>query len=160
MYDKEFVEYIFKSISKDKGIRASLRKADSENLEWKAWSVIYPALGNLNSRYRSTYALIASFIAKSKMEKDGDQSLGEAIRFADGKTDEGVSSRILKLVSVSDSEELASVLRRLVPYLLNKDINLCFESVLSDMRLFEKEEFRQNIKAKWMTGYLKKTEEE
>lgn len=160
MDNREFVDYIFKLISRDKGIRAALRRADTDNLEWKAWSVIYPALGNLNSQMRPAYSLIASSIAKSKFDKDGDMRLGESIRFADKDEAEKVSTRMERLLAVTDFEELIMVMKRILPYLINRGANVCFELLLRDIKMFSNDEYRQNVRARWMNDYLRKQEVE
>ncbi len=160
MTNKEFVDYVFRCVERDKGARASLRKADSESQEWKAWSIIYPAIENLEAYSRPIYSMIASAIAKSRMEKDGTIKLGEAVRVADGVENGETSKRMLRLLSVSDSEELLMVMRRLLPYLISKGIDICFTSLLSDLKAFEYGERKQEVKARWMNDYLRRKEDD
>lgn len=151
---KEFVEYIYKRISADKGIRAILRRADNPSFEWRSWGLLHDAgIDIINEHTRRAYVIIVSAIAKSKTDHNGAVSLGQAFRkiSSDARSSE-FSLRFRRLLSADSMDELLDILRPALSHILSEGIQLDFAELLNDLISLKFNKYR--IKLKWANEYL------
>ena len=159
----EFVDYLFKICSRDKGFRADLRRADNPAFEWRIWPVINRFAGSLESDdIRKAYAIIGSAIGKSGQSRNGNIGIGKAFRFISkgdaGKFPKGDAGkfppRFMRLLSSNDLSDLLMVLRPVLSYISSEDIALDYKGLLKSILGFRYEESRNRIKACWAADYL------
>lgn len=155
MKSSDFVEYIFRIISNDKGVRALLRRADNETYEWRSWPLIYPMMKDLdNDIKRRSYLLVAAAIAKSGLSHDGNISLGRAFRLLPDGSDREFSPRFMRVLSAEAPGELLDILRPALTFMAGNGISLNYSSVLDDLVSFSFPGRRQNVKTRWAMQFL------
>lgn len=152
MRSKEFVDYLFSLLGKDKGLRACFKRADNEAYEWKTWQVLRRFVNLEHDDERRAFALIGACIAKSKQEANGSVGLGRACRIAAGNEDDDFSPRFMRLLSAESADELLVVLRPSLAYLVSKCGNLDFAGILDDILAFKWK--REKIRVCWAKDYL------
>ena len=158
-----FVDYVFKLIAEDKGIRADLRRADNPSFEWKVWPVIQQFIKDdigIKGKRRA-YALVAAAIAKSGMNENGNIGLGRAFHILEeekGAVDpDNFPSRMARLLSCDSQEELEDVMRPVLSLMLSKGLRLDFKSLLDDLVYFNLR--KDEVRIGWAKDYIGSTEE-
>ena len=153
----EYVDYLFRRCSEDKGFRADLRRADNPSFEWRVWPVIMSFAGKLDSdMVRRSYALIGSAIGKSRQASNGEIRIGKAFRvISKGKSEnKQFPPRLIRFLSCDDLLDLIAILRPTLSYMISEGIALDFKCLLKDLLAFRYEENRDRIKAAWAADYL------
>lgn len=155
-----FVADIFKRKQSDTAFSAALKRADNENLEWKAWEYLYKYIPDLNNEVkRKSFSLIAASIAKSSMTENGTIRLGRAMKLVSGTTnDTEYSPRFMRLLSCESLDELIDILRQTLSLVRSKGISFDYVSLLYDLLGFSNPEKQNDIKAHWAMDFLKKVE--
>lgn len=160
--EKNFVELIFKKTNMDKGFKATMKQVDNEAFEWKFWYVLNSFVCRLENRdIRKAFAVIGSSIAKSTQICNGSVGLGRAIAMTLRDSSEKVyPPRLMKLLSIDDSEELLDFLRPTLSFLSSKGIQLDYSSVLSDVIAYiGDEDKREAVKVHWVSDFLSNGQE-
>lgn len=110
-----FVQYTLNRIGKDKGLAASLRKADNPSTEHLCWSFL--AGFNIPLDFeakRLPYSTVAAAIARDKASANGKLTLGRALAmsYPDGHESKPAQARLRRLLSCDNINELCSILRQ------------------------------------------------
>lgn len=157
-YSESFVSYIVDVCKRDKGIRADLRRADSDALEWKAWQYIHVFLEDLekDEKKRNILVLIASSIASDTNPQNGNKKFGQAIRliYPPPKEYKQFPLRFARILSCDDIEELLLSMRPMIRLIASKGIKLDFAALMDDLLWFLQKEKQSDVKARWMQQYL------
>ncbi len=155
---EHFVNYIVDVCKRDKGIRADLRRADSNALQWKSWQYIHAFLEDLEKeeKKRNILVFIASSIAVDTNPQNGNKKLGQAIRliYPPSKKDKEIPPRFARILSCDDIDELLLSIRPMIRMIASKGIQLDFVALMDDFVWFLQKEKQPSIKAKWMQQYL------
>jgi CRISPR type I-E-associated protein CasB/Cse2 len=159
--EKDFVAYILNICAKDKRPSAMLRRAESLEQSHLSWEYLIRVGINIeNDKYRLSHSFIASAIAKAKITKDGDKGLGETLFIAEKGNLEN-NTRLRRLISCSDLNEVIVVLRHVLSFINSKELNcLCYSDLLKDLLDFPigndySSEYLERVKARWARGYFK-----
>ena len=158
-----FVDYVFERISKDKGFRADLRRADNKAYEANIWPVLNRFIGNLDdSSLRMAYAMVGAAIGKSGYKANGTVGLGRAFWMISGKeSGDDFSPRFMRILSSDNIDDLLQILRPSLSFILSAGINLDFKRLLSDLISYRYgDESRDRIRASWASDYLRREEAE
>lgn len=162
MNPNEAVAYVFSLIKRDNGIAATLRRCDSEALQYYAWPYLEKIMGDDFKRgdKRRIYTLVVSVLARSSQTENGDIPLGKAFALINENPSEVYSSRFLRVISAENSLELCEILRPCMTYFISKGIKLDFISLLWDLLTFSSNENMEKTKAKWARQYFHGSKEE
>lgn len=149
--DQRIVEAILARCVADKGAAARLRRADNPATEYQSWEVL-GALGiDLEKDYqRLPYVTVAAAIAKSKVDANGQLTLGRAIAgcYEDGRESSQAKARLRRLLACDELVEACRILRPILTLINSKGGQpLDFVRLLGQLRSFP---FRgQAVKAQW-----------
>ena len=115
--EARFVEGVVGQCQLDKGLAARLRRADNPVTEYQSWE--YLAGFGINLEYaaeRLPFVTVAAYIAKAKLEANGNQSLGRGIAacYEDGNQSDQAKARLRRLLACDDLNELCRILRPLL----------------------------------------------
>jgi CRISPR system Cascade subunit CasB len=151
---RSFVERVMKRCGSDKGLAARLRRADNPALENQSWEFLIGCEINVKDKTECLpFALIASAIAKAKIEKNGILTLGQALAkcYEDGNKNEGAKARLRRLLAADGLEELCRLLRPVFALILSRVAQpLDYAGILRQVWLFAKDdEGARNVKAGW-----------
>lgn len=153
MRSEDYVDYLFSKFAMDKKIRADFKRADEDSYEWKVWPVINQFTNLEWSDSRRTFAFVGAAMAKSKQTTNGNEGLGAAFRRIAGVVGaEDFSPRFMRLLSVSDLNELFLVLRPMMPHLLAESNGFDFKRLIRDLLHFKSNSDR--IRTMWASEYL------
>ncbi|MBF9014136.1 MULTISPECIES: type I-E CRISPR-associated protein Cse2/CasB [unclassified Oceanispirochaeta] len=153
-----FVGYVLETIQnqKNKSFGAKLKKADNENTEYQSWEILSRWVDLENDRERKSYALIAASLAKHKSGKDGPLGLGRALAIAfdvrNGPSDDERGpghSRLRRLLTCKDSQELILVLRSNLRLLQSRETPFSHARLLDEILSFDIDWKRDKIRASW-----------
>lgn len=140
--EQQFVNFIIERCKQDKGFAARLRRADNPATEYQSWEIIGPWVDLDNSYQRLPYATIGAAIAKSKVENNGQLSLGKAIAMAyaeKGATQysDQAKARLRRLLACNDIAEVCRVIRPVLTLVRSK-VNepLDYSKLLTELRFF------------------------
>jgi len=156
-----FVDYIIKRCNADNGLRAALKRADNPNTEYQSWEVL--AGFHINLEYenqRLPYATIGAAIARSKVEKNGTDKIGQAVArcYEDGNTSDQAKAKLRRLLACDSVPETCRILRPLFSLIESKGNSvLDYASLLDDLLRFDHEEAQNRIKARWAQGFYSKS---
>lgn len=160
-----FVDYIINRCQADNGIRASLKRADNPATEYQSWEVLAGFNVDLdNENKRLPYATIAAAIARTKTEKNGAATIGQAIARcyedgnAKGNESDQAKAKLRRLLACDSVPETCRILRPLLKLIESKgNTALNYASLLDDLLWFGREESQQRIKARWAQDFYGKS---
>lgn len=151
-YEK-FVSYIIELCNRDKKATSDLRRSINSNLSYKGWEYLVKFNIDIEKeRDRIIYSHIASNIARNKIEKDGKDSIGIALKKCYDDEEQG-KSKLMRLLSCDNYKELCSILRYQLPFIEEKAKGVLSYSKLLEDIIF----FGENVKSKWASDYYKKS---
>lgn len=140
--DQNFVRFIIERCQQNKGVAAKLRRADNPNTEYQSWEVIGPWVDLENSYQRLPYATVAAAIARSKINANGQLSLGRAIALAYAEKSTAEHSdqskaRLRRLLACTDVAEVCRVIRPVLTLVDSKVAQpLDYAKLLTELRYF------------------------
>jgi len=162
--NQNFISFIIERTNKDKGIAATLRRADNPDTEYQSWE--YLAAFNVdleNPNQRLPYATIAAAIAKNKNANEkianGNLGIGRALLLCydgDNQSDQA-KTKLRRLLACDSVLEVCRVLRPILSLIKSRSIgNLNFVKLLDDLLKFQWDEARQKVKAHWAQDFYHK----
>lgn len=156
--EDRFVEYVLQNLSRDTGFRAALTRADNPQTEPQAWPYLANYCDLEKPWERLPYALVAACMARLRAEKNGTQSLGEALRFSKEnllEDDDSIERKLRRILACDNVEELVSVLRPILRYVTGKEnVSLNYAQLLRDVLYFN-----EKTKTIWAKQYYSKKKE-
>ena len=156
---KGFVETILKKISTDTGLRAALTRADNPNTEPEAWPFLARFCDLERENERRAYGLVAAVIARTRTEKNGNQTLGIALRQCKvdlTQDDDSIERKLRRILACDSTAELIPVLRPLLRFITGKDgVQLDFAQLLQDILYFG-----DKTKVRWAAQYFRNAKKE
>lgn len=156
--EDRFVEYVLQNLSRDTGFRATLTRADNPQTEPQAWPYLANYCDLEKPWERLPYALVAACMARLRAEKNGTQSLGEALRFSKEnllEDDDSIERKLRRILACDNVEELVSVLRPILRYVTGKEnVSLNYAQLLRDVLYFN-----EKTKTIWAKQYYSKKKE-
>lgn len=140
--EQQFVQFIIERCKQDKGIAARLRRADNPATEYQSWEVIGPWIDLENNYQRLPYAAVAAAIARTKVDANGNVSLGKGIVMA--YAEKGASqysdqakARLRRLLACDDVMEVCRVIRPILTLISSKNSQpLDYGKLLNELRYF------------------------
>lgn len=160
-----FVDYIISRCLADNGMRAALKRADNPATEYQSWEVLAGFNIDLErENKRLPYATIAAAIARTKAEKNGVATIGQAIARcyedgnAKGNESDQAKVKLRRLLACDTVPEVCRILRPLLRLIESKgNAALNYARLLDDLLWFGREESQQRIKARWAQDFYGKS---
>ncbi len=161
-----FVNYIINVVNENKGYAARMRKADNDATEYQAWDILANWVDLEKINERKAYSLIGASLARAKTSRDGNLSLGEALRMIHYKDNPSLeieksstALRFRRILACKDQEELLNLLRVTLRYVESKDLVINYCQLLNEILWFNSEKSRDWTRSKWAKHFFKKGEE-
>lgn len=162
--NQNFISFIIDRINQNKGIAATLRRADNPDTEYQSWEYLAAFGIDLeNSNQRLPFAIVAAAIAKNKNanEKIANGSLGIgqtlALCYPEGNQNDQAKAKLRRLLDCDSVSEVCRVLRPILSLIKSRSIgNLDFAKLLDDLLKFQWDEARQRVKARWAQDFYRK----
>lgn len=150
---ENFVTYAIKITGEDKRASAAMKRADNPSLSYKAWEYLSQFIDIDNERELAAYGLIAANIAKNKITKDGEESLGKALKNCYGTEGEDqANAKLMRVLSCQTTQELCSILRYYIPFIESKyPGKLAYSRLLNDIIYFN-----DKVKTRWGADFYRK----
>lgn len=154
--EASFVGGIIMRCQQDKGLAARLSRADNPATEYQSWDLLVAYGVDLEKDWqRLPFAVIASYIAKTKMKNNGNVPLGQAIAMAysDGQTSDQAKARLRRLLACDNLDELCRVLRPILSLITSRvgGQNIDCTRLLRQMTVFGVNQ--QRVKTQWATEF-------
>ena len=150
---ESLVQKIFLRLKTDSAFRAALKRADNPATEYKSWEYLADFGVNLeNKNERLLYTTIFAAIAKSGRESDGNLEFGKALCAAYDwdKESAPARSKLRRVIACGDLAELCAVLRSILQFISSKNVSICYQKLLDDLRFFGSGE---KAKSKWAAQF-------
>lgn len=151
---KGFVQNVISRIAKDTGFRAAMKRAWNPATEPYAWPFLieYGKVDLQNERVRRAFGLIGSILAEKRIQSNGTQSLGSALRnckVSVTEADERMERRLRRILACDSTLELLPILRNTLLFILQKEsVSIDFGKLLWEILCFG-----ENIKIRWARDY-------
>lgn len=154
-----FVAFVLERSRNDTGFAARLRRADNPDTEYQSWDTLAAFGVNLErDAERLPFALIGAALCRLKPERDGNASLGAALRSCFEESADQGEVRLRRLLTCDSPEEACRVLRPLLGLLAAKaQKTLCFARLLNEL-LYFCGPTRERIKIRWAQDYYRNGE--
>ncbi|MDL2058995.1 type I-E CRISPR-associated protein Cse2/CasB [Mesosutterella sp. AGMB02718] len=151
---EDTVKYLIKRIS-DKGIAADLRQADNPVTSYKAWPTLIRGGIDIRRPDRDAYFVIAAALARGKVQEDGTQNLGEALRASFDKDSENQGEpRLRRLLSCDTVDEACQIVRPIIHLIQSREkASLSYSRLLWDLKLFQSDAYRDRVKEIWAYSF-------
>lgn len=154
-WEERFVKGVIQKCGHDKGVAAHLRRADNPATEYQSWELLASFGVDLEwENQRLPFVTVACAIAKSKAERNGTLTLGQAIGrcYEDGKESNQAKARLRRLLACSDLPEVCRILRSVLS-LINSKVSqpLDFIRLLRQLRRFPFDD--KQVKAEWAQDF-------
>ena len=154
-----FVEAVIERCHNDKGLAARLRRGDNPATEYQSWELLASLGVDLEKDYqRLPFSIVATAIAKSKAEKNGHVTLGQALTacYDDGNKNNQSKARLRRLLACSELSETCRILRPILTLVENKvEQPLNFVRLLQQLRSFYFK--NQRVKTQWAQEFYGQT---
>lgn len=155
-----FVDYVINRCQTDKGLRAALTRADNPATEYQSWEAL--AGFHVNLEYESQrlpYATIGAAIARSKAEKNGTVSIGQAIArcYEEGNASDQAKAKLRRLLACESVAEACRIVRPLLSLIESKSNSVVdYAGLLNDLLWFGHVDNQTRIKARWAQSFYGK----
>ncbi|MCI6531122.1 MAG: type I-E CRISPR-associated protein Cse2/CasB [Mesosutterella sp.] len=151
---EDTVKYLIERIS-DKGIAANLRQADNPVTSYKAWPTLIRGGIDIRRPDRDAYFVIAAALARGKVQQDGTQNLGEALKASFNADSENQGEpRLRRLLSCDTVDEACQILRPIIRLIQSrKKASLSYSRLLMDLKLFQFDAYRDRVKETWAWNF-------
>ena len=153
---ESFVQYIIELIQKDNGAAAALKRADNPSTEYQSWEYLARFIDIDKDYERLPYAMIASALAKAKVDHNGKIHIGEAIArcYEEGNNSDQAKAKLRRLLACDSIEEVCRVLRPLFSLINSKTmIQLDYTQLLKDLYWFNAD--NQRVKTRWAQNFYR-----
>ena len=158
---EQFVAYVLRRCSEDKGLAARLRRADNPDTEYQSYDMLVRFGVNIeNDTERRAFLLIGAALARLQPRQDGVVGFGGALKscFEDGEQGD---ARLRRLLACDRQDELCRILRPLLMLIADKHTRLlCYSRLLREVLYFSNS--GQRTKLGWAQEYYgyRRTESE
>jgi len=150
-----FVTFIIERIKKDKGIAATLRRADNPATEYQSWEQLAAFNIDLDKPYlRLPYATVAAAIARAKLEQNGTAGIGRILAscYEDGNKSDQAKAKLRRLLACDSVDEVCRILRPIFSLAESRSkLTLDFGRLLEQLLYFHQNS--QQVKAKWAQDF-------
>lgn len=154
-WEERFVTGVIQKCGQDKGLAAHLRRADNPATEYQSWELLASFGVDLEwENQRLPFVTVACAIAKSKAERNGTMTLGQAIGrcYEDGKESNQAKARLRRLFACNELPEVCRILRSTLSLIDNKVSQpLDFIRLLKQLRRFPFDD--KQVKAQWAQDF-------
>ncbi len=139
---------------------AILKRAYNPKTEPQSWEYLARAervgiyIDIENDDERLPYTIIASAMAKAKVEKNGSVQIGQAIAecYDNGNEDNQAKMKLRRLLACDTTEEVCRVLRPLFSLIEAKaNVELDYAALLKDLLYFHS--YGKDVKARWANNF-------
>lgn len=155
---KKFINFVISRSQKDSTFRAAFKKASNPDTEYEAFEYLCDFGFDIENVYeRKPVLLIGSAIAKSKITKDGNLSLGKAILKAYDNNKEGpAKTRLRRLLACENIEEVCFILRHILSLITSKQVSISYYDLLNDILFWNYPDKIERTKTKWAKDFYSK----
>ena len=149
---EQFVAYVLRRCSEDKGFAARLRRADNPDTEYQSYEMLVRFGVNIeNDAERGAFLLIGAALARLQPRQDGTASLGGALKSCFEEGEQG-DARLRRLLACDRQDELYRILRPLLMLIADKQTRLlCYSRLLKEVLYFSRN--GQRTKLAWAQEY-------
>ncbi len=152
-----FVQFVIALIAKNKGVAATLKRADNPATEYQSWEYLAAFNIDLEKPWeRLPFATIAAAIAKEKSAHNGSEGIGRAIAkcYDDGKESDQAKAKLRRLLACDSVEEACRILRPLFSLIASRgNSSIDYARLLDQLLKFHWESER--IKSQWAQEFYK-----
>ena len=156
--EERFVSGVIARCQQDKGLAASLRRADNPATEYQSWELLASFGIDLEREYeRLPFVTVVAAIAKAKLTANGSSPLGRAIAasYDEGRDSSQAKARLRRLLACDDLAELCRILRPLFSLIDSKAGQpLDYLRLLKQLRRFSYGQ-QQQVKAEWAQEFYR-----
>jgi CRISPR system Cascade subunit CasB len=149
--EARFVARVLEKLASEKGIAASLRRADNPATEYQSWDFLAGSGIDLDNEYqRLPFVTLAAAMAKAKAEHNGSLRFGQAIArcYEDGNKSDQAKAKLRRVLACDDLPELCRILRPVLALVTSRVSQpLDYVRLLIQLRRFHWDP--QKIKAQW-----------
>ncbi len=153
----EFVQFIIALIAKNKGVAATLKRADNPATEYQSWEYLAAFNVDLEKPWeRLPFATVAAAIAKDKSAHNGSEGVGRAIAkcYDDGNQSDQAKAKLRRLLACDSVEEACRILRPLFSLIVSRgNSSIDYARLLEQLLKFHWESER--IKSQWAQEFYK-----
>lgn len=152
-----FVQFVIALIAKNKGVAATLKRADNPATEYQSWEYLAAFNIDLEKPWeRLPFATIAAAIAKEKSAHNGSEGIGRAIAkcYDDGKESDQAKAKLRRLLACDSVDEACRILRPLFSLIASRgNSSIDYARLLDQLLKFHWESER--IKSQWAQEFYK-----
>lgn len=158
--NENFVEYICRQCSSDKGIAAHLRRADLESSDpLVLQTLVRFGLDITKNIEFIPFCLVTAAIAREKKHEIGSDSFIQLLASIEkSSTDKGEKndSRFRRILACENLNELALIFRPLMSFVQSRiNCAIDYKELLDDLCSFGFEDGRLRVKKKWAMQFYK-----
>jgi len=154
---ERFVETVMAKCQKDKGYAAKLKRSDNPATEYQSWEILASFGIDLEKEYqRLPYETIAAAIAKSKNEKNGSLTMGQALAgcYEDGTGSDQAKAKLRRVLACQDTVEVCRIFRPLFSLINSRSKSpLNYVKILKQLLNFYWND--QSVKAQWAQEFYR-----
>ena len=160
--EKRFLKLVFDNVG-NRSFCALLRHAENPNTALYAMEIFAGCgIGVEYEKYWLPYATVGASIVRQKLTKDGDLSLGEALRlsFDNDSGNAAAIARLKRIVGCDDSVELCKVLRSVLKLIESRNLGqfINYAGLLKQINIFD---FNKDfVKLQIVSSFYKKDKED
>lgn len=148
---ERFVSGVIQQCLQNKGLAARLRRADNPATEYQSWELLASYGIDLEKEWqRLPFVTVAAALAKAKVERNGNLSLGRAIFacYDNGRDSDQAKARLRRVLACDDLPELCRILRPLFS-LIDSKVGQPLDYIRLLKQLNRYSYNGQQIKAQW-----------
>ena len=160
--EERFLKLVFDNVG-NRSFCAHLRHAENPTTALYAMEIFAGCgIGVEHEKYWLAYATVGASIVRQKLTKDGDLSLGEALRlcFDNNSGNAAAIARLKRIVGCDDSVELCKVLRSVLKLIESRNLKryINYAGLLKQINTFD---FNKDfVKLQIVSSFYKKDKEE
>lgn len=155
-----FVQFIIAVIAKNRGVAATLKRADNPATEYQCWEYLATFNIDLEKPWeRLPFATVAAAIAKAKVVNNGSIGIGSAIAhcYEDGNQSDQAKTKLRRLLACDSVEEACRILRPLFSLIEARGItSINYTELLDQLLKFHWDS--QRIKTQWAQEFYRQNQ--
>ena len=164
-FGMRFVVTVISRANGNNAFAARMSRADNPDTEYQALGDLCACGINVEcDEQRQPCAVIGAALCRSRVQQDGNLTLGAALRRCQDTQKDGQggdtpkagiqdSPRLRRLLACDSLAEACGVLRQMLAMLHSKDVPLCHAALLDDLRKFCFDDSRQRVKRRWAQDF-------